>query len=297
LAPTSFLKLILKSKIVIIASLYQSIMNAQLFTYNRFSLEYKLFGSGNEYMLAFHGMGREADDFKIFENNLGKRYTIVAINIFFHGNSTYPTERLFKNQIKKNEFVELIEQLLSSLKINKFSLMGYSLGGRIALTLVQYLHSRIDRIILIAPDGLKRSVYNQFITKTTFGKKFVQWMIKNPDDFFGIIDTLNRYKIIPDKAKKVIGIHFETPERRLLMRNAISSLKYINPNLKKVTNNINNKHIEVVMIFGKYDFIIPAKLGEHFLKNITSKKKLYLIKASHNILTENASKALSELIQ
>jgi pimeloyl-ACP methyl ester carboxylesterase len=272
-------------------------MSTFVFSYNNFSIEYKILGSGNEYMLAFHGMGRSADDFKIFEDSLGKRYTIVAINLFFHGNSKYPVNRIFHNQIRKDEFVALIEKLLSDLNINRFSLMGYSLGGRFVLSLVQFLDKRIDRIILIAPDGLKRSLYNDITTNTLIGKNFVKWMVKYPEAFFGTVDALHKYRLISNKVKKVIHIHFENHERRVLMRNALSSFKHINPNLRKVARNINKSTIELVMIFGKYDFIIPVKLGELFLKKIKANKKLHLINSSHNILTENASKALAELVQ
>jgi pimeloyl-ACP methyl ester carboxylesterase len=272
-------------------------MGAFTFSWNEFTLEYKLFGSGAEYILAFHGMGREADDYKIFENTLGKKYTIIAVNIFFHGNSIYPKERIFDNQIRKDELAELIKALLKNREIERFSLMGYSLGGRFALTLTQFLHERINKLILIAPDGLKRSLYNDFTTGTDIGKNFVKWMVSYPEAFFGTIDTLHKYKILPNKLRKVIHIHFETHERRLLMRNALSSFRHINPNLRKVINNINNSNIELVMIFGKYDFIIPIKLGERFIRHITSPKKLHIIKASHNILTDNASRALSELIE
>lgn len=272
-------------------------MEAKIFVYDDFVLEYKIFGSGKEQMLAFHGMGREADDYKIFEHTLGMRYQIIAINIFFHGNSVYPKSRIFDNQIKKKELAELIEHFLQQININRFSLMGYSLGGRFALTLTQFLHKRIDRLVLIAPDGLKRSVYNEFTTGTNVGKNFVKWMVNYPESFFDTIDTLHKYRFISPKMRKVIQIHFETHDRRTLMRDAISSFRYINPNLRKVSNNINNCNIELIMIFGKYDFIIPLKLGEHFMKFITSKKKLHVINASHNILTENTLKTLSELIQ
>jgi pimeloyl-ACP methyl ester carboxylesterase len=275
----------------------KDIMVVNTFSYNGFVLEYKIFGSGSEYILAFHGMGREADDYKIFENTLGKRYTIIAVNLFFHGNSVYPKERIFDNQIKKNELADLFEHLLQSLGINRFSLMGYSLGGRFALTLTQFLHKRMDRLILIAPDGLKRSIYNDFTTGTNIGQNFVKWMVAYPESFFDTIDTLHKYRLMSNKIRKVIGIHFETHERRILMRDALSSFRHINPNLRKVSNNINNNNIELVMIFGKYDFIIPIKLGEHFIKHITTKKKLHVINSSHNILTENASKMLTELIQ
>ncbi len=272
-------------------------MSTYKIIYKDFELEYKLFGSGSGYMLAFHGVGRSADDFKIFENTLGKKYTIVAVNLFYHGNSLYPKDRMFHNQITKKELIELIEALLLKLNINRFSLMGYSLGGRFSFTIAQFLHKRIDRLILIAPDGLTKMTYNKFTTETNVGKKFVQFMIRRPVAFFKIINFLHQYKIIPNRQKKLITAHLETHERRLLLRNVISSFKYIVPNLKKVIENINSENIDITMIFGKYDFIIPVKLGEDFLKNITSNKKLHLINSSHNILTENASKTLSELIE
>lgn len=95
----------------------------------------------------------------------------------------------------------------------------------------------------------------------------------------------------------MIVFHFETHEKRLLMRNAISTFKYIVPNLSQVVEHINKNKIELLMIFGKHDFIIPVKLGVQFLKRIKTNRKMHVIDASHNILTENASKQLSDLIK
>lgn len=265
--------------------------------YNDFAIEYKKFGSGTEYILAFHGMGREADDFKIFEKTLGEKYTIIAVNLFHHGNSIYPEHRLFNDQISKNEFVELVEELLNKYNVGNFSVMGYSLGGRMALTLVEKVCERIDRIILIAPDGLKTSHYNNFVTNTKIGKNYMKWVVKYPDDFFRRVNNLHRYKIINNRSKRMINFHFETHEKRILMRNAISTFKNIVPTLSKVVRNINKNKIEVLMIFGKHDFIIPVKLGVQFLKRIKTNKKMHVIDASHNILTENASRQLSDLIK
>lgn len=265
--------------------------------YKDFAFEYKLFGSGPEYLIAFHGVGREADDYKIFEKTLGEKYTIVAVNLYHHGNSVYPENRMFDNQISKKEFLEHIEQLLIQLKIDRFSIMGYSLGGRVALTCLQLYYKRINKVILIAPDGLKISHYNNFVTRTNMGKNYIKWLVKKPDEFFALIDKLHRYKIVNNRNKRLINFHFETHEKRVLLRNVISSFKNIVPNINKVTRYINKHNIEIVMVFGKHDFIIPIKLGTRFLKNIKTKKEMHVIDASHNILTENASKALSELIK
>ncbi len=265
--------------------------------YNDFVFEYKIFGSGKEYILAFHGMGREADDYKIFENTLGENYTIIAVNLYHHGNSEYPKDRMFKNQISKKEFIAHIGVLLDKHAIDKFSVMGYSLGGRIALTCVQIYHKRINRIILIAPDGLKISPYNTWVTKTNMGRNFIKGVIKYPDVFFKRIEKLNRYKLISNRSKRMINFHFETHEKRILMRNVISSFINIIPNLFQVVRYINRYKIDLVMIFGKHDFIIPISLGKRFLKRIKTNKIMHVIDASHNILTENASKQLAELIR
>lgn len=265
--------------------------------YNNLVFEYKVFGSGDKYILAFHGLGREADDYKIFEKNLGEKYTIISVNLYHHGNSEYPEERMFKDQITKKELQLHIEKLLEEFNIESFTLMGYSLGGRVALTCVQLFSKRINRIILIAPDGLKINYYNEWVTKTKSGKNFVKGVVKHPDKFFDLIDKLNRYKLIRNSYKRNIKFHFETHEKRILMRNVISTFRNITPNLSKVTRYINSNKIDVVMIFGKHDFIIPISLGKKFLKDIKTNKKLHVIDASHNILTENASKQLSELIE
>lgn len=270
---------------------------AESITHNEFTLEYKMLGTGSEFLVAFHGMGREADDFKIFENTLGKKYTIIAVNLFHHGNSIYPDHRLFENQISKKEFVELVTILLEKWNIGKFSVMGYSLGARVALSCVELLDNRINRIILIAPDGLKKSYYNRFVTNTKFGKRYIKWLVNHPEAFFRRVNKLHAYKIINNRSKRMIVFHFETHEKRLLMRNAISTFKYIVPNLSQVVEHINKNKIELLMIFGKHDFIIPVKLGVQFLKRIKTNRKMHVIDASHNILTENASKQLSDLIK
>lgn len=270
---------------------------AETIIYNEFTLEYKVFGDGPEYLIAFHGMGREADDFKIFEKTIGHKYSIVAVNLFHHGNSIYPEARLFRNQLTKKEFVALIEKLLAKLKVDRFTLMGYSLGGRVALTCLQLLYKRVDRIILIAPDGLKISYYNQWVTRTSMGKNFMKGVVKYPDVFFDRVERLNKIKLINNRSMRNINFHFETHEKRILMRNVISTFKKIIPNLNQVVRHINKHQIEVLLIFGKHDFIIPVQLGKRFLSRLKTNKKMHIIDASHNILTENASKQLSDLIE
>lgn len=47
------------------------------------------------------------------------------------------------------------ESFLLNFGIEKFGLIGYSMGGRIVLVTMELMYQRINSVLLIAPDGLK----------------------------------------------------------------------------------------------------------------------------------------------
>ena len=70
------------------------------------------------------------------------------------------------------------------------------------------------------------------------GKNFVKGVVKNPSRFFERIDNLHKYKLITNSSKRNIKFHFETHEKRIMMRNVISSFANINPNLDQIVRHI-----------------------------------------------------------
>ena len=110
-------------------------------------LEYYTYGTGKTPLLAFHGFGRHAKDYKAFETLFGEKYTIYAFNLFHHGVSEYPEERISQDTFTKHEFKQLFAKFFSENKIEKTAIMGYSLGGKIALMFTEFFF-RKSRITL-----------------------------------------------------------------------------------------------------------------------------------------------------
>jgi len=104
-------------------------------SYKGFHWQYESYGSGTEILFAFHGFGNHCSDFKILEPSLGKKYKIISFNLPYHGNSSID-ESVFNKSISKNELKELMFQFLLRHHVTRFSLMGYSLGGKIALQVI-----------------------------------------------------------------------------------------------------------------------------------------------------------------
>jgi len=63
-----------------------------------------------------------------------------------HGRSTP-----FQGRFSSYKVAELVEQLVDTLEIDRFNLMGFSFGGILAMRTFKHLSDRIDRLVMIAP--------------------------------------------------------------------------------------------------------------------------------------------------
>jgi pimeloyl-ACP methyl ester carboxylesterase len=115
-------------------------MQSHYITHNNSTIHYRKFGDGPKLLFCFHGYGREADTFSILERRLGSLFTIVAIDIPFHGRTEWKEELIFKPKYLQ-QFLLQIRRSLNKENI-KFSLLGFSIGGRLALYLTQLMADR-----------------------------------------------------------------------------------------------------------------------------------------------------------
>lgn len=262
-----------------------------------FKLEYITIGTGKKKLIAFHGFGRTANDYETFEKSLGKEYTIYSFNLFGHGNSVYPEDRIAKNTLSEVELKELFNKFLITQEISKFDLMGYSLGGKIALLLTQFYPDRINKLWLLAPDGIKKNFWYHFASNTSIGQKMYRKVLNNPAIFFSIVNQLNKFRLLNDKIKKFALQNMETREKRQLVYDIWMIFRKTNPNMKSVINLISDYDIEVFQFYGKYDKVIPTKTGKSFARKINQEKNLRILNAGHVLISPQTDKVITELLK
>src|SRR5690606_2199861 len=86
-------------------------------------------GSGDELLICFHGFGESASRFTCMEPALGNMFTIVALDMPFHGHTTWSEGR----DVEQEDLEALIKKILERFGKQRFSLMGYSMGGRLVM--------------------------------------------------------------------------------------------------------------------------------------------------------------------
>jgi len=138
-------------------------------------------GSGDELWIAFHGYGQEAEVTHHFMTYFRPNARIISVDLPLHGNTSVKSEFL-----NNSELTELLSTLTREHGVQQCSLVGFSLGGKVVLKLVEWTPGLIEQIILIAPDGLRINPIYNFATNTLIGRLFFQLVIKFPQPFFGI---------------------------------------------------------------------------------------------------------------
>jgi pimeloyl-ACP methyl ester carboxylesterase len=263
------------------------------FVHRQFQLDYLALGEGDKAIICFHGFGRKAEDFEVFQSLLQPDQRLIAINLFAHQDSVFPAERIHNHPLQPAEWKEIMLAFFAHENIENCDLIGYSMGGRIAMMTVQLLPERVKSLLLIAPDGLKINWLYRFASGTILGKWIYRKLIHNPKPLFWITDVAHKLRFINDKLHRFVYVHLDSEPKRQLVYDAWLIHKKMFPDLDVVASHV-RKGMPFNMVFGKYDSVITPALGKNMSRIIGSDKHYHEIESGHQLINERTARFIAE---
>ena len=215
------------------------------------------FGHGQEAMIAFHGFDNSAEDWMVFEPALGDRYTLYCIQLFYHGES-YLDEGS-EERFDAAALCAIFEKILEHYDIRRFSLLGFSLGGRICLELIRQYPERINHVFLLAADGLRMSRWYLFLTSTMLGNRWFRKSVEDPALFLSAATVFKKAGIVGEKQYKFAWSYFNTDEKRKKVYDVWMVFRRLRPDRKSIVKAILKNRLRIDLIFGKKDSVIPVR--------------------------------------
>lgn len=264
-------------------SVYQNYKNSRI--------HYLRSGNGAEPLVCFHGFAETAASFRLLEKICGDMYSIYSFDMPFHGMTEWNEGLNFTIQD-----LESILNACGDLAGRKFSLMGFSMGGRIALTLYQQMPQRVNGLILLASDGLTVNPWYRIATQTTLGNRIFRTTMNSPGWFLYLLNTTDRLGLVNSSVSKFVRRQIDNPLMRKQIYETWTALRFLKPDISLIKKLINKNHTPVCLIFGKYDKIIRTSLGKSFIKNIEANAMLSEIESGHQLLTEGHSRTLKNIL-
>ena len=279
-------------------------MKKDLLLYKRSSIGYCRFGHGPKQVVCFHGYGEQAMIYTFLEKYAGNEYTFLSIDLPFHGDTKWDEGQDFSH----TDLQQIIHEILlehnhrslpadtdpGSLGSLKLSLIGFSLGGRVALSLYQAWPSTIEKLVLLAPDGLTVNFWYWLSTRTWFGNRLFAFTMNHPSWFLGFLRLMHKVGFVNTSILKFVNYYIEDKPARLLLYNRWTTLRSLKPNLKRIRSYISLHKTQTRLVYGKYDRIILPVRGEAFKKGIETYCTLNTIDSGHQVLHE---KHAAEIVQ
>lgn len=261
------------------------------FTYKNSVIAYSFAGNGPVAVLCLHGYGEDRSSFHFLENYAGDEFTFYAIDLPFHGDTHWNEELRFTD----HDLAGIIQAIIPA--GNRFYLTGFSLGGRVALSLYQLMPERVEKIILMAPDGLKVNFWYWLSTQTWAGNRFFRFTMKYPGWFFGFLKLLNKAGLVNASIFKFVNYYIGNPEVRSQLYTRWTTLRKLKPRRKLIKSLIKKQGTPVRLVYGKHDRIILASVGEKFRKGIEEYCRLDIIPSGHQVLHEKHAEHIVQSIR
>lgn len=264
-----------------------------IFEFEDSRLTYSVFGNGPAILLAFHGFGQSHRVFQPLVNTVGDRFTILAIDLFLHGSRYVGSHKAGNPLLTKTDWQRLLRAFLRERTIDRFSLMGFSLGGRFALATVEAFADRLDELILIAPDGITRSFWYRLATTSGTGRSLFRFVLRRLPLLHSIGHGLVRLELLNRTAMRFAEISLATPEQRDLVYQTWTQFRLIRPDLIKVSSQLNQRPVWVQFMTGAFDRIVPG----WYMLPLTDRLRRYeltVLKTGHNHLIELAGDYLAQ---
>lgn len=269
-------------------------MIQRVLSYKNSAINYHCFGSGTEVAICFHGYGEDGTLFAFLEQYAGRDFTFYAIDLPFHGQTVWKEGLLFTH----SDIQQIIQHILEQNDPRRaqaanadtgwrYSVVGFSLGGRIALSLYQANPQDIKKMVLIAPDGLRVNPWYWFATQTSAGNRIFAFSMKNPGWFLGFLKMVNRLGFVNASVFKFVNYYIGKAEARRLLYQRWITLRKLKPNLGRIKQEIREYRTATRLLYGKYDRIILPTRGEAFKEGIEDFCTLTIIESGHQVVHPN----------
>jgi pimeloyl-ACP methyl ester carboxylesterase len=258
--------------------------------YKNSSLACQKSGHGDNVLLLFHGFGQHHKVFEKLAEALDKHYTLYAFDLYFHGNSKWLNEI----PLEKDTWREIMVQFLAENKINQFSVLGFSLGGKFALATLELFPERIEQVILLAPDGIKTNFWYSLATYPLLLRRFFKSMILKPGRLHAITSALHALRVVDNGLLRFAESQMDTQEKRERVYYSWVVFRHLKFKMKAIARLLQIHSIRLTLVVGKHDKIITTENMQSLLRYLKD-YQLEVLDTGHNGVIAGSISVLSRL--
>lgn len=250
-------------------------------------LTYLKSGNGKQTLVTLHGFGQSARDFQVIEEAF-PGHQFYHLNLFFHDSYLHPAHR----PLSPTKWLELFAKFLAVERIENFNLAGFSIGCRFVYPVSESYVSRIETVMLFAPEGENFSFW--YRASVSLFRKLFKLIVFRPAIFFSMLNMLVRIKLLNNSVARFARSQMKSRSKRWLVYMSWVHFRWLRFNLNKWSQIIKNHQVPVIIFTGDKDHMIPAGNAKPIYRKL-KKVTHYHIKSGHQDLLKRSAEFLNHL--
>jgi len=272
-------------------------MTRHIFENGLAKLSYYKFGSGKQQMLCFHGFGMHGKQFKLLEQSLGTKYTFWGLDLFFHKQTTLKEQSLqaIKKGLSKHDLAAFIADFCKHEQIERFSVIGYSMGSHYATAVVEELAPMVDEYIVAAPSSIDPGKLTTYFSGNKTGNKILEKLVLSERTLINLLNLCKWLRLLDAGSRDILLKEINTPELRFNLYACFTYLRFLGTDEPRLIEMIENYNIKCIFIFGKHDRMYPPKIGKAFFAKL-KKAEVVVLDEDHEMIGQNFINALSGVL-
>lgn len=243
-------------------------------------------------VLFLHGFSGSSEDWFFAKNKLHQKFCPILIDLLGHGNSSSPENTELYSSSSQ---IEILHRSVNELSLEKFIIVGYSMGGRLALSYAMKYSDKVIGLLLESTSfGIKNNnerakriiadnSLSDFIEKSTIDS-FIEYWLGLP--LFSTMNMLPYAQIeeLKNQKKKICN--------KMGLSNSLRG--FSTGKMPNYFKKLSDFHIPVSLVTGKLDIKfseIATKANE-----LLPDSKLYIVNdCGHNVHFEKPEEFLKLL--
>ncbi len=244
------------------------------------------YGTGPVIWLAFHGIGQESSCFLPFGEHLPATHTLYSLDLPFHG--PYEANDGWPPVITPTYWQTVIADFLAEKKIDRFSVVGFSMGGRFALLTAQAFASRVDELWLLAPDGITPNPWYVLATGTGAGRWLLRNLLAHTALLLGLGRALVQVRLLPVGLLRFTEATLKTPDQRQQLYRAWVGFRRLMVPMPVFVRAIQQHQVRVGVYLGAYDVVL-TRSATRPLEKLLPTCRLTILPTGHTSLVRRVS--------
>lgn len=232
-------------------------------------------------LLVLHGYGQEGKKMRAIAE-LAKHHDVFLVDLPGHG---------------KTETRDITPRIwceaLSKVTGNRISIFAYSLGGSVALSMLESWPEKIEQLILAAPSGIGNDSMYDFSVHTAIGKKLFAAFVKYPWFVLGPIRIAKSLKLIPASLGVFLLSKIDTREKRERLFDRWMQCRYLRVSQRKAIRTLDRQRMKLTLIAGKDDTVVTPGQVKRFVSKV-ERAHYFEMNAGHRLYEAEVMEEICE---